>query len=279
MTLDDYLRHPGLSAGSISRYVAGACDVWKYDRDHGTDVEVNDDNLGTIVHAMVLEGKDPSEICRVWTGGLTKTGKPTTNKNSDAYHEFVEAARADGMMVCDESTIKTATDMRGALSLCDQAAPFLFDMPGEPEVDMLWTERGHPAKARADRLLRGHRMCVELKTTFATTLEQHRKQAFDLGYHHKADWYRRAYIGTTGEHLAAFVFVSVSKIPPYPVWVWSVDPRAEVVAAAEIDWALDDIAKRMESGDWRQETSKQVSILQMPPWKISDIGRKALEGT
>lgn len=272
MTLDEYLAIRALSSGAITEYLTGATDVWHrhYEMGIRDDERSNEGDIGTCAHSLLLEGID---VRAVWRGGRTKDGKPTTSKNSDDYKQFVKQ-HAD-MVVLDAEDDAVVEGMCEAVLAHDDASTLLA-APGQSEDTMLWEELGMPAKARADRRLDAG-VIVELKTTFADNFADVVKQAYSSGYHHRDEWYRRAYMGTRGEQPREFVFISVSKTPPHPVWVWRWDEFSRDIARREVDYALTQILGRRATGDWRQDESRMMVEATIPIFRVHPAIRAQME--
>jgi hypothetical protein len=101
------------------------------------------------------------------------------------------------------------------------------------------------------------------------TFEQVARQAYDFGYHRKAEWYRRGYFANFGEAPREFFFVTVRSSKPYRVWCWRVDPQGELVAQIEIDAAIEDLKRREQSQCWELDESRGVIYAELPHWKIT----------
>lgn len=284
MSLDEYLAIRALSSGAITDYLTGATDVWhrRYELGIRDDERSNEGDVGTCVHSLLLEGID---VRAVWRGGMTKgrvlkdgtiakdSQKPTTSKNSEAYAEFVAAN--PGRVVLDQDDDEIVDGMCEAV-LAHRDAAELLAAAGASEFTMQWDELGMAAKARADRRLDAG-IIVELKTTFADNFTAVVKQAHDTGYQHRDEWYRRAYLGTHGEHAREFVFISVSKTPPHPVWVWRWDEFARDVARREVDHALAGILGRRATDDWQQDESKMIVEATIPIYRVHPVIRAQME--
>lgn len=233
--------------------------------------------LGTALDALITQGIGEYERrIAVWRGGKTRDGKDSVRRNTIAYKEFEDDARAEGRTVISESDHHTVQGMATALYENVTARKLLFERDGLAQHKLEWTlSDGRPCKALLDRLVRP--VIVDLKTTHCQTFEQVVRQAYSYGYHRKADWYRRGYFANFGEAPRDFLFVSVRSCRPYLVWVWHVDPLGEEVAQIEIDFALADIAAREASGDWEPNESKGVVFAEMPHFLVSSKVKAEME--
>lgn len=292
MTEDEYHGRPGLSASRLEdliqspslfhgRYITG-----EIKRREDTD----ETRLGSAAHLLVLEGQErfDSRIA-VWRGGPVKGGKKgeeprrSMSKNTESYREWSEENK--GRIILDQNDIDTVEQMATALHANGQARELLFERPGKTEHTLTWTiplisgESEIPCKARLDKLC-DDGWIVDLKTTGAMTDEAIRKQAVSLGYHRKAEWYKRGYFATHATNSGPFLFVYVRTSPPFDVWVKFFDADAEAIAAIEIDLALDDYRARTISGDWAQARSRQAWPMSIKPYEYSDeVASRLQEGS
>lgn len=234
--------------------------------------------LGTALDKLVLTGQESYDASiAIWRGGKKARGDETTmRRNSIAYKEFEDDARHEGRTIISEPDHHTVQAMAGALYENRTARQLLFDRDGFAQHKFEWDlADGRRAKALLDRLVRP--VIVDLKTTQCVTFEQVVRQAYSLGYHRKADWYRRGYFANFGETPKDFLFVSVRSCRPYLVWVWRIDPLGEQVAQIEIDMCLADLAARDGSGDWEPAESKGVVFAEVPHYLISSKVKAEIE--
>lgn len=206
----------------------------------------------------------------VWHGGLTKDGKPTTSKNSDAYRQFAAAAEADGQLVMTQAQVDHAQLLVSAVRHHKEAGPIVAHSDMQFQVELDWMLAGDiPAKGKPDMLIEPLDIMGDLKTTACTSLEEVRRQAVRFGYHRKEAWYRRGYLATRGRPLRDFVFISVCTEPGLPhVWVWRFDEYAVEAANVELDFAVESYQARLLTGDWERDDTKGIRTVGMLPWEV-----------
>lgn len=232
--------------------------------------------LGTSLHRLVLEGYDAYEAnTAIWRGGPTEKGEHSMRRGTN-FHKAWEKKNA-GRTQISEPDHHAVQAMASALHANPTARTLLFDRDGEPEHTLTWSADGRDCKCRLDRLLVSHRAIVDLKTTAMLSFDAVVRQAYDFGYHRKAEWYQRGYFANFGEQPREFYFITVRSAKPYRVWVWRVDAIGEQAAAIEIDMAIVDLKRREESGDWEPEESRGVVYAPMPRFKISPKVIAAME--
>lgn len=260
--LEDLLRSPSLYHG---RHIA---------RTLYPPADTLSTALGTGLHCATLEGRDvfDERFC-VWRGGLTKGGKPTTNRNSQAYKDF--AASLGGRAELDEDDERAIAEMLGALAAHKDAAQLLWGTEGVPEHSLFWRERDSDdehgtieARCRLDRVMPSIDFIIDLKTARDVSPKGRAKAIADYGYHRKAEWYRRGYVANYGRPLREFLLIWIQNEPPYDVAVSRVGAVAEHLAAAEIDRALDDLVRRRRANDWRPSWCVDVQVDELPAWAV-----------
>jgi hypothetical protein len=275
--LEDLIADPTLFHG---RHIARTIPPWE-----GSD----ETELGAALHKLVLEGSEEyARSVAVWCGGLVE-GK---RKNDPPHHSMRRGTNAYKAWEAEQSAHGRSTivdvDAHG------QVLALEMELMGDPDSRALLTAEGPtehtltwsvplgdgteiPCKARLDKLWTDADVIVDLKTTRCATLEEHRKQAIKLGYHRKADWYRRGYLASTGRLARAFLFVSIRTVHTPVVWVWQFDGEVEAVAEIQIDMALDDYRTRTLAGDWTQIEQHNVRTLGIRPYEIPESVREEME--
>lgn len=256
--IEDFIESPSVFFGRHIAKTLGPRD----------DTDATD--LGSAQHALALEGQAAyDERVAIWHGGMTedKVPKFTTSKNSNAYKAF--AAANAGRILLDPSDHALVEAMTAALHEHSEARKLLWGIDGQTEHTLAWNEGDIEARCRLDKVLSVGDVIVDLKT-FGRRMSEKAiiKQALDLGYHRKAEWYRRGYFHNTGRPCREFLFVSVSVLPPHDVCVWRFDDLAEQLAHAQIEEALAGIRKCRETNDWRNTASVGIRTLTTPNYAV-----------
>lgn len=289
MPIADYLAIDALSSGAVGdllespslyygRHLAAKRGDTAHVLAHGTSDATE---RGSAFHALVLEGDEVyADRIAVWRGGPTEKGVHSTHRGTKYYKQDWEPAQREaGRTIIDADDDAVVQLMRYGVQAHPDANRLLYELPGVAEATFLFELRGMPCKARPDRTLFELDTIVELKTAASTAEKAIERQAAELGYHRKAEWYRRAYLECTGRPLREFIFVSVPSLPPYEdVVTWTSIPLAETVASLQVDRALDDLVDRLASDDWRPRRCRDIQAVGLPLWAIDDDIRNQLEG-
>lgn len=289
MSLAEYHALNAIGSGRLTDFIAspalyfGRYEVDKDDPRHIAPDQSGKTRIGSMLHCLVLEGAEELERrYRPWRGGLTKgrvkkdgtiaegSQKRTTNKNSEAYDEFLADCRADGIEPCDTQDIDHCEAIAAALYESDAGRLYLHQLGGKNEQTLLWNELGMACKARPDRIVDPpHRILLDLKSTGAMSLDEIQRIAIAKGYHRQAAWYSRGYLANFGEAPRHFVFLAVRTSKPYLVFSWEFSAEVEAVANAEIDMALAEILGRRMTGDWLPDECRRVMTMGIKPYQIA----------
>ena len=273
--IEDLIKDPTLFHG---RHIAHTIPPWE-----GSD----ETEIGSALHKLVLEGPEAYERdVAIWRGGMVDGAKKgeephhSMRRGTKAHKAFEEANR--GKTIISEPDNDAIERYATALHDDPDSRALLFDAEGPTEHTLTWSIAVSagieiPCKCRLDKLCTDADVIVDLKTTQCATLDEHRRQAIKLGYHRKADWYKRGYLASTGRLARAFLFVSIRTVYTPVVWVWHFDGEVEAVAEIEIDLAIADYTTRMLSGDWSQVEQHNVRMLGIKPYEIPEYVREEME--
>lgn len=205
-------------------------------------VRTTDDkfDLGTAVHAYLLEGKAPAIIVEA------------TDWRSAPSREAREAARAMGevaLLAGQWAEVQAMTEAIWEQLARHDAFPGLF-IDGKPEQTLVWEDQGVMCRARLDWLRDDVAAIDDLKTTQASAEPRTwQRTMFGVGGDVQARFYQRGLEAVTGER-ADFRFVVVELRPPYALSVVSLAPAAMELADAKIDYALRTFRRCLETNEW-----------------------------
>ena len=227
------------------------------------DLERDDDikfDIGTAAHALFLQGTDGIGIA------------PFDDWRTAAAKELRTELRMDGRIPLLTSQAERVYEMVEAVK--DQVAghgaqPALF-ADGLPEQTLIWKDdHDVTCRARLDWLRDDYTACDDLKSTSASANPRAwRKTMWGIGAALQAQFYRRGAERLTGIR-PAFRFAVIETYPPFALSVVSLDPSAEAVADAQIDWALRTWAECIEKDDW-PAYSRQVHHVDAPAYVEAD---------
>lgn len=219
-------------------------------------------DLGTVVHAMLLEGRDVVEVIH--------HGDYRTN----AAKEDRDTARAAGKIPL-LAHLKAEVDAMVA-AVREQLAPELF-ADGKPEQTLVWEEDGVLCRSRIDWLRDDCTAVTDLKTTSrsANPREWERSALFKHGCDIQAALYLRGLKAVTGAD-AVWNWVVVETTPPYALSVITPGPEVLAVGNAKVDRALELWRDCLASGVW-PAYSNEVTVASTPPWELRWLDNPDLE--
>ena len=127
-----------------------------------------------------------------------------------------DAAYAAGLTPLKPVEWAQVQRMREAI-MADPLARSAFTGDGEAEVTALWTDRDYNVhrKARADRVLDGGRILVDLKTARSAHPIGFARAIWDHGYFARAAWYLDGWEAATGRRPEEYWFVVVESKAPH----------------------------------------------------------------
>lgn len=163
--------------------------------------------------------------------------------------------------------------MRDAVMSNRMASILLSD--GWPERSYLWdetigievgdviTDAPFECRARFDFVNRAHSLGVDLKTSQSADYKTFRDSIFRYGYHIQEHHYMRG-ARACNEPLTGFVFVCVSKSPPYEVNLFSLDDDSRSDAVRPWLIGATKFATAQATGQWGMFPDEIHSI---HPWR------------
>lgn len=255
MPAKEYFAHPGFGSTSIRTLSDPDISLAEVEYLLGHDEHKPEYDVGTLAHALILEGSLDHLVHRVdakdWR---TKAAK---EERDQAYNNDmipINNSEADSILAPVEA-------MRDAV----MAHPIAKDLlTGHvPEVSLFWETDGVPLKARLDAQHPTRGVVADLKTVRSARPNDVRKQISDLGYYIQSRHYLNGLKEVTGFE-PEWYFVTVGKTGPYPVSVHRMTPEALQQGQARIDYALARYKQAQEHG-WTGYTA--VYEQELTPWE------------
>lgn len=214
-------------------------------------------DLGTAVHSDLLGGDGweliPPEV-------LTSNGR----RQGKAWEQF-QADNASKLLLLPNDAAKVQAMVASVRA--EPMAARLLGMPGPCEESIFWTDKetGLPLKCRPDKrvIFPDDTVVADLKTSNDPTQSAFQWRMYDLGYHRQAAHYIDG-LATIGIEGPAWVFIVVRNAPPYECRVYELDQEA-INFGREINReALIDLAKRLETNNWRGPSWGRCQPIDLP---------------
>lgn len=267
VSFDAYLAIPAITVGVVET-IASKCAkaAWfeSYLNPNPVCEESVEMDVGTIAHAMVLEGRDdgvvvidPNDHPAAVTGNIPDGW---TNKSIRAARD---AARADGKIPIFkprwteiEACVASVRGYIHSLAFDDQSRHiWRAFQPGEGDSEMtvLWNEGGVGlCKIRPDRFSRERDLIVDLKFTSASAEPDAwgRAQLVREGQYVRAAFYKRGCARAIPRPEPEYVFLVCETTAPYLCSLVGVDPHATELGRMRVDSGLNLLSQHMRVDRW-----------------------------
>lgn len=193
-------------------------------------------SLGSLVHCIVLEGKDAFRERYAVLPDIPH------HKNSNAYKSEMAAFCESnvGKEIVDGKQMDVALGCANAIKDHPLASLLLAETQGKPEVSILWTdaETGIKMKCRIDRLPSPRtRALIDLKTTSDSSRSGFLRSIAKYAYDVQSSVYLRG-ARSAGIQADSFIFVACQTSPPYQVLTCMLDDAWIAYADAEVSRLL-----------------------------------------
>jgi hypothetical protein len=141
------------------------------------------------------------------------------------------------------------------------------------EASFFWKERGILCKCRPDVFIEGSDIpadYVEIKTAAAVSPHAVRSAFYRYGYHIQQAWYERGIMSVTGA-LPKVTFLFVATKPPHDIRFYKLADMDAIVTGMRVGELVDEFAKRLDSGDWSDDSITAPTEIKMGLFSDLDI--------
>lgn len=217
-------------------------------------------SLGTLLHTLVLEPENFAASVAV---------APEINRRTNAGKEEYAAwcAASACKTVVTREQLDTAQRMAASIRL-HQMAGYALSLEGPVEQAIRWQDpkTGLWIRNLIDKWAPSIGLVIDLKTSRDPTPTEFAKSVANLGYHAQAALYSDGAAAVYGETVD-FLFIVVGSEPPHEVACYTLDEAAIEAGRRANRAALDEIARRRESGEW-QSRYQQIETISLPFWAL-----------
>jgi hypothetical protein len=218
-------------------------------------------DLGTVAHALLLEGSDARVAVIDAKDFRTKAAQEARDAAYAAGQCPILAARWTDV----QAMVAAA---RGQLDAHRDGGRAMFTS-GKPEQTVIWQEAGGVwCRARLDylRLAADGPAVDDYKTTSGSANPEHwSRSLFDRGGDLQAAWYRRAVLHVTGVE-PTFRYAVQETFPPYALSVISLGPDALLLAEKKCLYALEQWTRCLARNEW-PSYPRETAYAGLPPWE------------
>lgn len=214
-------------------------------------------DVGTVAHAMLLEGRDIVEVVYAddWRTKIAKEARAI--------------ARLDGkipLLAKHFDQVKTMVEiLREQLAEKNCRPALLVD--GKPEQTLIWEDEGVTCRALFDWLHDDLSAVDDLKTTVRTANPNPwtRQTLFSIGADIQVAFYLRGLEVAFGATDVEWRFIVAETSPPFAVSVVSLGPDVLMLARKKVRYALKLWRRCMETGIWPGYPN-EICWAELPPW-------------
>lgn len=228
--------------------------------------------LGIDVHRMVLDGDEPIEIPRdCLSASGAKAGKEW-QAFLDCHYDKVLCKEGDPRLYMARSILAEPVARKWLDALCCKEKSLFFIDP----------VTGLKLRSRLDVLATATEaaiMLFDVKTTSKDPYSEReiKEEIVKRGYHRQGAFQWEAVtqwaaVATPGRRVEAFTLVFVRSSPPHDCHCHELPGRAIVQGRAENRAALDDLDRRLQSGNWKPKTYGRVTMTDLPEWYYKRTG-------
>lgn len=230
-------------------------------------------NMGKAAHDVIGLGEDWPSAYHVTPEGYSRAA---TVKHAEAIAEE-QAAIERGATILSFAEAATVREMAARLRT-NELADVLFS-DGEAEVTIAWQDRetGVWLRVRPDWLPHGGRFIPDYKTAADASPEGFRRALDSYGYHQSAALYLEGLEQAAGMRPEAFMFVVQEKEAPHIAQIYQLDEGARSWGAAINRRAIRKFADCLSRDRW-PGYGRDIEMIDLPPWRITDLDKQATAG-
>lgn len=229
-----------------ARYITKTC---PFERTNAMD-------LGTVGHAAILEPHIIEGVClEIPDSVLSANGA----KSGNNWKDF--AADHPGRILLKADELSAVRGMFNAVYNHPVAKRILLaDGPTEQSIYWKCHLTGLKRRCRPDKIIDDWGWGNLKTTTAGTDPESFRRTVRNFGYDVGQEFYLDAAMRLYGKR-PPYVFVVVSQKPPHLVAVYQLGQPWITAARDRLEHGLIDFARRMEEGDWSDDTEQRILSL------------------
>ena len=260
MSNEEYHAHPAIGSSSVKEVHMKSLLHWH----QGQHKETPALNVGTAVHAMILEPDKKLVIC----GPESRRGKAWTEAKEQADRNGMTLLTQSDYEMCEAITASVMGNSDAALLVNDRRAV------KESSIFNIDPETGLELKVRPDLFIANKGVVLDLKTTRDASPNDRgfAKQVFQLGYHIQGAFYNYV-LGLEGIKVNQFTFLAVEKEPPFAVQIHTLAPEVLEFGLCQMKKTLRQIKRAKEEKHYSTGWPS-VNIITLPEWlKSENINR------
>jgi hypothetical protein len=256
LPMQAYLDEPAFSVGNVQTLLERCPAAAWYDsylnrgRERGESTKEQD--VGSVVHALVLEGRADIIVpvdAADWRTKAAKEARDAARAEKKIALLAHQLPKVTAMVAANQAYIESLRTTEPAIWTAFQQGC------GESEVVVVWRDKtGVNCRARPDRMSTDRRVIVDLKTVGGATGSAEpntwgRKALVGMGFYLSEAFYRRGVETLTGE-APVYVFLVQEQEPPYLCSLVMPDPTGRALGDRRIARGLDRLAECVRRNSW-----------------------------
>lgn len=225
-------------------------------------------DIGTVVHAVLLDRKHIDEVVAVYPGSCYRSDGGLNGHAAKAFR--ADNPERIALKAADASVVASCVQ-----AVVDSESFYWIDHPDAHREQVIRWNQIMPCRAMVDLFVDDGTdiYAFDVKTTAAIELAKFVPTARRLRY-----WLQDAHYSTGLQLLnrkrVTFEFLCVETQPPYRVARRRYDDAARNLAFDRYAEILDELAACYESNDWSDVAEGGVDFIQLKPW---EVGRTAAD--
>ena len=233
-------------------------------KDEFDDLLVTDADLKAYIVAHAVDAK----------GATTKAAKIMAIHRAGHSPPIWDVIRAESEQARGDRIEITKQQYADALEIVelarrDENARWLFADNREVQPERFWEHStGLRCRAKADVWLPEQRTLIDVKTTRWGNAESIKRDFLNLGY-----WLQDVHY-SQGFEAERFYFVACSSVRPWRIFTFAYSPYERRRFARYHDGLMTEFKRRLDAGDWSEETEGVILEASAPDWWHAQKGRK-----
>jgi exodeoxyribonuclease VIII len=221
--------------------------------------------FGSLVHCAVLE---PKELDKRYVSRPQVDGRDLDmrTKEGKAFKEQVEAM---GQTVVKGYELDAARKAASQLYALEEDNLGNVLKASKMELSIFWQESKTNCKCRIDAYCKEAATMIDLKTCRGAKLDTFERDAWNYGYHRKADWYRRG-LAAHGLPLRHVIFIAIEKTGPRDFIPYRLQNDILELGKIQNNKIFNKFRECRDLDVW-PGYSKKIQSLSAPTWAIAKL--------
>ena len=227
--------------------------------------ETDSMTFGTLVHTAILE---PEELHKRYVARPLVDGQEV-DMRTKAGKDFKAQAEAMGQEVVKGFELAAAITIAAQLNALTENNFNKVLEASRKELSLFWKHNSIPCKCRLDAYCESAATLIDVKTTKNAKLDKFERDAWSMGFHRKADWYRR---GLNAHSLPCrhVLFIAIEKTGPRDFIIYRLQDDILDLGRTQNDKIMIKFGNCHETGVW-PGYSKAIQNLGAPSWAIATL--------